>query len=174
MSSFPPLPPDSISYDLGGLNVSEETTLTGGPVRFRHSLQTNGHRLTLSYENLTQTQMLLIRTHYQDNSGTHGQFSVPAALWGDATVVPTDSIYRYASTPQETHRGVYFGVSVELVLVVGQELLYLLQGEPAALGAEEAFTSFVFNGTAPFILDADTADPAEDATLILKAGGAAS
>lgn len=174
MSSFPPLQPDSISYDLGGLNVSEETTLTGGPVRFRHSLQTNGHRLTLSYENLTQTQMLLIRSHYQDNSGTHGQFTIPAALWGDATVVPVDSIYRYDSTPQETHRGVYFEVSVELVLVVGQELLYLLKGEPAALGAEEAFTSFVFNGTAPFILNADTADPAEDATLILKAGGAAS
>ena len=174
MSSFPPLQPDSISYDLGGLNVSEETTLTGGPVRFRHSLQTNGHRLTLSYANLTLTQMLLIRSHYQDNSGTHGQFTIPAALWGDATVVPVDSIYRYASTPQETHRGVYFGVSVELVLVVGQELLYVLEGEPAALGAEEAFTSFVFNGTAPFILDADTADPAEDATLILKAGGAAS
>ena len=174
MSSFPPLQPDSISYDLGGLNVSEETTLTGGPVRFRHSLQTNGHRLTLSYENLTQTQMLLIRTHYQDNSGTHGQFTIPAALWGDATVVPVDSIYRYASTPQETHRGVYFGVSVELVLVVGQELLYVLQGEPAALGAEETFTSFVFNGTAPFILDADTADPTVEASLILKAGGAAS
>lgn len=174
MSTFPPLAPDSIGYNLGGLNVTEESTLTGGPVRFRHSLQVNGHRLVLEYKNLTQTQMALIRDHYTDNSGTHGQFTVPALIWGDADVVPFSSLYRYASTPNEEQLGVFFNVTVELQLIVGQDVIYILQGEPAALGAEEEFSSFAFSGTAPFILDADTADPAVEASLILKAGGAAS
>jgi hypothetical protein len=70
--------------------------------------------------------------------------------------------------------GVFTDVSVELVALIGNFLLYALTGEPAALGAEEAFTSYVMTGTAPFILEADDADPAIAATLILQAGGAES
>ena len=62
----------------------------------------------------------------------------------------------------------------ELVALIGNTLKYDLISEGAVLGAEEAFQSFAFTGTAPFILEADDADPAVAATLIIEAGGAQS
>jgi hypothetical protein len=158
MTAFPDLEPNSVIYDLGGLNVSAEETQNGAPVLFRHSLRQSNYRITLTYTNLTQTQVGLIRQHYIDSAGSHRTFTVAPALWNGGDVMPADGLYRYGAKPEEVQRGVFTDMTIEL----------------ATLGAEEAFTSYAMTGTAPFILDGDDADPAIAATLILQAGGAES
>jgi len=148
MNAFPEVLPDNFAYDLGGLNVSAEDTQNGAPVLFRHSLRQSNYRLTLTYNNLIESDVTLIRQHYIEAAGSHRS--------------------------EEQQRGIYTDMTVELVALIGNFLLYDLIGEPATLGAEESFTSYAMTGTAPFILDGDAADPAEDATLIIKAGGAES
>jgi hypothetical protein len=171
---FPTLRPDSISFNLGGLNVSDQETLNGGTVRFRHSHKVSNHRITLEYENLTEAQLLQIRDHYKSVSGPHYHFKVDPMIWGDSDVVPTTSFYRYAGIPEEEHFGVFNRVSVSLVVLVGLDVNYGLVGETATIGSEELVETFAFTGTAPFILFADDADPTYDAELILTAGGASS
>ena len=174
MTDFPSLKPNSVSYDLGGLNVSAEETQNGAPVLFRHSLRQSNYRITLTYTDLTQTQVALIRQHYIDSAGSHRTFTVAPALWNGGDVMPSDGLYRYGAKPEEVQAGMLTDVTVELVALIGNFLIYALIGEPAALGPEEAFTSYAMTGTAPFILEADDADPAVAATLILQAGGAES
>ena len=174
MTAYPELLPASFQYDLGGLNVSSEETLIGAPVLFRHSLRQSNYRLILTYTNLIESEATLIRNHYVDSAGSHATFTLPTAIWGSTDVVPADSRYRYGAKPEEVQRGVYTDITVELVALIGNFLLYSLLGEGATLGAEEAFTSYAMTGTAPFILEADDADPAVAATLIIQAGGAES
>ena len=76
--------------------------------------------------------------------------------------------------PVETQRGVFTDITVELLCVTGNFLLFTLPGESATLSAQASFTSYAMSGTAPFILNADDADPAEPATLLLQGGGAQS
>ena len=175
MTTFPDLPPDRIGYDFGALNLSEETTIGGGPIRFRHSLSLGGHTLALTYSRRTQTEMQQIRDHYNDADGTHRQFEVPTTIWGTAAVVNTDSLYRYAEPPQEEHLGVFFNFTVRLRVVDGISLLFDLQGGGATQSTitPTAFTSFAFAGNAPFILNGGAADPdSPAATLILQGKGA--
>lgn len=172
--SYPNLLPEKFQYDLGGLNVTVEDTLIGAPVLFRHSLRQSNFRLTLTYTNLTETQATLIRNHYIDMNGNHQKFTLPAGFWGSSVVVPSDSLFRYTAKPDETQRGIYTNITVELIGLIGNFSFFSLMGEPATLGAEAAFTSYPMSGTAPFILESDVAAPAVAATLIIQAGGAES
>lgn len=173
MSDFPTLYADSISYDVGALNVSEEPTIGAGPVRFRHSLRTTGARISMTYTNLTLAEVQQIRDHWTGSDGTHRYFAVPSAVWGGAPVGQADSVFRYDEPPEEEQFGVFFNVTVTLQALLGFNLIYVLYGGAATLAAVAAFQSFAFTGNAPFILDGNAADPEDPAaTLILKGGGA--
>lgn len=174
MADFPSILPSQINYDLGGLNVTDERTTTAGPVRFRHSLRQSHHQISLIYTNLLETEATQIRDHYSDSVGSHHQFELPSDIWGGADVLPANAKFRYRAKPEETQRGVYTDISVDLVNLIGVRLLYILTGEPAELGDEEEVNAFAFIGTAPFIMDSDDADPETAATSILQGGGAAS
>jgi len=173
MSTFPSIIPNSINYSFGLLNISETATIGSGPIRFRHSTQINNYILQLQYVNLIQSQVDQIRSHYMQNQGSNGMFDVPLAIWGSANVVPSDSIYRYTSAPEEQHLGVYSNIQVNLQVLIGANLLYLLDGGSASRRIYTDFTSLVFNGVAPFILNAGAANPTSPAaTLLLQGGGA--
>lgn len=172
MGAFPALEPDSIEFSLGGLNVTEEETLVGGPIRFRHSLRQSSHTLQLAYENLSQSDMLLIRNHYNDSAGTHYHFTLPTVIWGGSSVLPASSVFRYESAPEESHLGVFNNVEVSLVVVIGMTLLYDLDGSTAADGTEETVQTFPFSGTAPFYLDGGDAPLTVATEYIVKGGGA--
>lgn len=173
MADFPSLYADSISYDIGALNISEEATIGAGPIRFRHSLRTTGGRVSMSYTNLTLAEVQQIRDHWVGSDGTHRYFAVPVAVWGGAPVGEGTSVFRYDEPPEEEQFGVFFNVTVTLRMLFGVSLLYVLYGGAATLAAVAAFQSFAFTGNAPFILDGNAADPEDPAaTLILKGGGA--
>jgi len=172
MATFPDLAPDEIGYDLGDLNISEAATVASGPVRFRHSLRNNGHILQMTFNNRIESDAVLIRTHWNQSSGVHGYFEAPATLWGDADqVVPTNSIYRYASIPQERQKGVYFDITVSLRVLQGWVLDFYLDGGPAAAPIVAAFENIAFTGNSPFELLASDATPPDPEKLLL-AGGA--
>jgi len=97
---------------------------------------------------------------------------VPASIWGDADqVVPTNSIYRYASVPQEQQKGVYFDITVSLRVMQGWVLDFYLDGGPAIAPAVTAFENIAFSGNSPFELLASDATPPDPEKLLL-AGGA--
>lgn len=172
MTTYPTLVPNSINFDFGYLNLTEVGTFAG-PVRFRHSRRVSGNALRITYRGLTQTQVQQIRTHYNQNQGTHGYFSVPSDIWGGLTVVGTDAVYRYAERPEEEHIGLYYNVAIVLRIIDGLNLLYIFDGDNASVPATTPFTSFAFTGYAPFTLNGGTADPASPAaTHILEGGGA--
>jgi hypothetical protein len=175
MSDFPAIAPNQIGYDLGRLNVSEVQTF-GGPIRFRHSLQVNGNSFQLRYTGLNQATLETFRRHYQENGGTYGYFEVPATAWGQYAAVSSSSVYRYAEPPVESHEGLYYNLDISLRITTGTNLLYILAGGTASNRIEFNYTPFVslaFTGTAPFTLNAGTANPlSPEATLILQGGGA--
>lgn len=166
MADYPTLHPDSITFDHGQPQVSEYTAFGVGPIRFRNNNFVNGQNFTLEYRFIQQSSVDLIRDHYIESQGTAGEFSVPAAIFGGIGVTDSSSLYRYVDTPEEEHFGVYFNLTVSLQAVEGIEMKFVLDGGPAILPAEEAFSKFVFDGTAPFILNGS--DPSL-ATLILNA-----
>ena len=166
MASFPTVYPNSISFDHGQSQVSEYTAFGIGPIRFRNNDFVNGQIFSLTYTNIQQASVDLIRTHYTESQGTLGSFTVPTAVLGSVGVTDSSSVYRYVETPQEEHFGVYFNVTVTLQALEGVTLRLNLDGGPATLPAEAAFTKYVFDGTSPFILNGtDSAT----ATLILNA-----
>jgi len=166
MSAFPTIHPGSISFDHGDAQVSEYTTFGVGPIRFRHNNFINNQRFSIVFQDIQQSDIDLVRAHYIESQGTAGEFTVPLSVLGNVNVFDTSSSFRYLSTPVEEHFGVYFNLTVELAAVQGIELLFRLDGGPAVLPAEEAFSKYVFDGTAPFILNGSTSALA---TLILKA-----
>lgn len=165
MPDFPTLYPSSISFNHGSPQLSEYTAFGIGPVRFRFDDFVNGQTFTLAYENILQSDVDLIRAHYEDSSGTANEFAVPTAIFGGLSITDAFSRYRYLETPEEEHFGVYFNVTVTLQAVQGVQTNFVLNAGPATLPAEEAFSKFPFDGTMPFILDGSTAALA---TLVLN------
>lgn len=170
MADYPALVPNSINFDLGQLNVSESASQDQIPVRFRHNQRVSGHTLSINYVGLSQTQIESLRNHFYAESGTHGYFNLPAAIWGGVTVVDANAVYRYVAPPQEEHLGLYYNATVQLRAVFGAILLYILNGGDAVNPLTTAFTSFAFNGYSPFILDGEDSDSSP--TLYLNGGGA--
>tara|TARA_R100001460_G_scaffold22698_1_gene46092 strand:- start:234 stop:770 length:537 start_codon:yes stop_codon:yes gene_type:complete len=167
-TTFPELIPTSISFDQGRPNISEYNAFGAGPIRFRHSLFISNQSLQLEYVGLSEANVQKIRDHYEEVGGTFGAFTAPLAIWGGAGVAQSDSEYRYAETPTEVHTGLYFNLTVRLRLLQGTFIKFILDGGPAVLPAEEAFSEFVFDGVAPFILDGSNS---ATATLVLNATG---
>jgi hypothetical protein len=163
MSIFPEIIPNSIEYDHGTPNLSEYNSFGLGPIRFRHSSYIYNQSLRLTYRGLSQAQVNLIRDHYAVFNGT--SFEAPLSIWGGASVVLSDSTYRYADTPTEEHTGLHYNLTVDLLVLKGYLIAFFLDSGSATVEAESAFSAFVFSGTAPFTLDGtDSAT----ATLILN------
>ena len=167
--------PNSISYNAGGLNVSQSQTLSSGPIRFRRSNVLTGHTITFRYSDLTQTEVSLFRQHYLDAAGTHSKFKIPQTVFGGANVTQSTSFYRYASTPNENQKGVFHDIEIEVVVLSGVDLTYNLSGGGGAdTTAETVDDSFFANGTSPFYLFCKDAagHSSSDLEYLLKGGNA--
>ena len=152
MSVFPTIYPNSISYTFGEPQVSEYNVSGVGPVRFRHGKNIDSQIFTFNFQGLQQNDVDLIRDHYANSSGTGGTFQVPSAIFGGVSVFATTAQFRYVETPEEEHFGVYYNITVVLRAMTGLDPTFILDAGDATLPAEAPFTSFVFNGTSPFIL----------------------
>jgi hypothetical protein len=120
VSIFPSIEPTRREYDLGDFPMEEEVSWPGVGVRFRTGfdpLAVEGLTLTLTFEDLRETQMQQIRTHYNSRQGGTVPFTLPAVIWqGDsAPPVPSGTRWRYLAPPEENQKkGGWFDVTVPL------------------------------------------------------------
>jgi hypothetical protein len=120
VSIFPSIEPTRREYDLGDFPMEEEVPWPGVGVRFRTGfdpLAVEGLTLTLTFEDLRETQMQQIRTHCNSRQGGTVPFTLPAVIWlGDSDPpVPTGTRWRYLAPPEEKQKkGGWFDVTVEL------------------------------------------------------------
>tara|TARA_R110001592_G_scaffold261190_2_gene525997 strand:- start:1732 stop:2238 length:507 start_codon:yes stop_codon:yes gene_type:complete len=165
MSVFPTIAPNSVDYDFGVAQVSEYEAFGLGPIIFRHTNSINNQKFSLKYQGLNQASIILLRNHYVNNSGTAGQFTVPAEAFGDIDLIDATAIYRYEQTPTEEHAGAgLYNITISLRALTGVILEFVLNGGNATLPSEESVDKYVFVGTSPLILDGSDA---ATATLIL-------
>ena len=165
MSDFPSITPNSVEYDFGVAQVTEYEIFGLGPVIFRNTNSINNQKFSLNYQGLNQASITLLRDHYTDNSGTAGQFTVPADALGDIDFID-GTTYRYEQTPTEEHIGAgLYNITISLLALTGVVLEFVLDGGSATLPPEETVDKYVFDGTSPFILDGSDA---ATATLILN------
>jgi len=122
--AFPSLSPTARAFEPGDWPVRTYEALSGAEVRIRYGNKRTGAKLSLSYDNITDTQAQEFLTHYIDTQGTFIAFNVPAAIrtgWTGASNAfdpgSTGALYRYAQAPQVT--AVRPGVSTVQVELVG-------------------------------------------------------
>lgn len=168
--------PNSISYDVGRLNVSESSTLSSGPIRFKRSNVLTSHAITFRYLDLTQAEVSEFRQHYLDAAGTHSKFKIPQTVFGAAGITSSNSFYRYASTPNENQKGVFHDIDIEVVVLTGVDLTANLSSGGGADAASSTTSGFaIFAGTSPFYLFCKDAAGHSSSELeyTLKGGNAA-
>jgi len=122
MATFPSLTPNSRSLDLGDYPQVVHVAVSGINLRFLQGAKRINQILTLSYSNITETDLQSIYTHYETQEGTLVAFDLPAAVWSGYASVPISAVdynWRYAGTISvDTGSPLRYNVSVELVSVV--------------------------------------------------------
>lgn len=123
MARFPALEPYQRSWTLPSFPITE---VSG--VRFLHGAIAAGQRLTLNYVSLTNAQAKLIRDHYREQQGSYLAFLLSDEVMNglsDTTILqPYSLLWRYASSPSETHLDAsFYNVDVELISASGASIL---------------------------------------------------
>ena len=117
--TFPSLIPSGRTFTPGNVALSEQLSLSGVRTGFRRGNRLQGQTLSLSFSNLTETQVNLIKDHYIDRQGTFDIFYLATETWNGYSSVPIDSLayaWRYAGAPSISDGIVgRWGVEVELV-----------------------------------------------------------
>ena len=120
MPTFPAIEPLRRSYELADFPMEEEAAWPGVPVRYRTGydpLAAGGMVLRLDYEDLSGTEMQLIRDHWKSQQGGIVDFNVPPIIWQGNTsqAAPALARWRYLAPPEETQKkGNRYDVSIEL------------------------------------------------------------
>lgn len=151
--TFPALVPSSRTYSPGNIPQSQKISLSGNATGFRRGNRRTEQTLSLSFTNLTEAQVDLIKAHYVDRQGSFDIFFLPSEVWSGYTTPPipllSDYGWRYSSPPTVTDGIVgRWGVDVELVT-------YAID-------------------TGDLVFDGELAPSIPARTYILDAGGAAS
>ena len=78
-------------------------TLSGYEVRVLMGTNVVGTSLSMTFENLPESELVKITDHYLKAKGSYDSFSLPSAvhagMTGHSRVTPADSVWRYASAP---------------------------------------------------------------------------
>jgi len=119
MSTFPSLAPTTRLYVPGNLPSVFQSSLSGKTSGFRRGNRFIGQSLSMSFENSSRAQMLLLKDHYIERQGTFDIFYLSANVWGDHVTPPvplvSNFVWRYASAITITDTSFdKFTVQVEL------------------------------------------------------------
>jgi hypothetical protein len=121
VATFPALEPNTRSYDITGeLPLAIEQAWPAGQVRYRTGyapLASVGLQVQLSYLDLRETQVQLLRDHYAFQQAGLVPFALPPVIFQGITgnVFPPGIQWRYTGTPLETQKkGGLFDVTVPL------------------------------------------------------------
>jgi hypothetical protein len=122
MAIFPAIKPNARSLTLGDYPQLSYLGPSGVGVRFLQNTKRVEHKLSLTYNSLTEAQITLILDHYNGQEGSLIPFVLPAEVWVGYSTVPVSSVdyeWRYASafSVQPSMPG-RFNVSIELESVI--------------------------------------------------------
>lgn len=119
MSTFPPLIPSSRIFTPGDRAHALLRSMGGRSTQVRHSNVVTGQRLQLSFNLVTESDMLAVQGHYINRRGQFATFSLPAETWSGSTDRTISGYsWRYISVPkvEEPFCG-FFNVSVALEMI---------------------------------------------------------
>lgn len=122
MATFPSLKPAARRVKLGLFPVTTEQGYGGGSVRFIHGPFSSSQVIELTFTNLTDAKVDLIREHYRTQQGGFLSFELPSEVTAGASyfssVAETSVFWKYADIPAETHKlGNVYDVTVTLEAV---------------------------------------------------------
>jgi hypothetical protein len=119
MTTFPSLKPSGRTFTPGEYPHTPFNAYNGFQNRVRHSNVMLASRIRLSFNALTESNMLSILNHYQGQFGTYLSFDLSAAVWAGVTTVSdyqlSGYLWRYVEPPsvEDVYAGRY---NVELTL----------------------------------------------------------
>lgn len=119
MATFPSLKPSGRTFTPGEYPHTPFNAYNGFQNRVRHSNVMLASRIRLSFNALTESNMLSILNHYQGQFGTYLSFDLSAAVWAGVTTVSdyqlSGYLWRYVEPPsvEDVYAGRY---NVELTL----------------------------------------------------------
>ena len=118
--TFPALVPSARTYIPGDVPQVRHVALSGADNAYRLGNRRVEQQLTLAFNNISEANLLSIRSHYLSVDGTYGIFYLPSEVWSGYATPPvpllSDYAWRYAGPPTITDGSVdLWSVEVELV-----------------------------------------------------------
>lgn len=143
--AFPSLIPSSRTFTPGDVPQTLQVALSGAKTAFRQGNRRSNQTLSLSFTNLTETQINLIRTHYTSVKGTFDIFFLSAEVWNGYTTPPIGLLspyaWRYAGPPTITDGIVgRWSADVELVTYAINTGDLIFDGEAASATPARTYT----------------------------------
>jgi len=122
MATFPTIIPSTRLYTQGDFPSAIQSSSNGATTGFRRGNRRINQTLQLTFDNLTETQVNLIRTHYDGQSGSFEIFFLTSSTWSGYTSPPVELVSDFAwlyATPPNISDGIVskWNVEVELVSV---------------------------------------------------------
>jgi len=117
--TFPSLTPSRRVFSPGVLPVVERVAASGAFNGFRRGNRTKDQTLSLTFNNLTEASVNLIKNHYIDRNGSFDIFFLSTDVWSGYTTPPAPVLgtaWRYASAPVISD-GIIGRWSVEVELI---------------------------------------------------------
>ena len=103
MSTFPALVPSTRTYNPGGVPSAMRISLSGMVTGFRRGNRRIAQTLGLTFRLLEESDVTLIRNHYDNRSGSFDIFFLSSEIWNGYTTPPipllSDYAWRYTGAP---------------------------------------------------------------------------
>jgi hypothetical protein len=164
--AFPALIPSARVYIPGDVPQQQQVALSGANSGYRQGNRRIGQTLGLSFNNISESDLNLIKAHYLSVDGTFGIFFLSAEVWNGYASPPvpllSDYAWRYAGAPSVTDGSCdLWSIEVELTTYAINLSDLIFDGVAAA--AIPART---------YILDAGAASATPARDYVINAGAA--
>ena len=122
MATFPAIIPTTRLYTQCDFPSAIQQSSSGTTTGFRRGNRRINQTLQLTFDNLTETQVNLIRTHYDGQNGSFEIFYLSSSTWSGYTSPPVALVSDFAwlyATPPTISDGIVskWNVEVELISV---------------------------------------------------------
>jgi len=171
--TFPALVPSVRTYVPGNVPQVQQIALSGSTVAYRQGNRRVGQTLQLSFNNISEADLNLIRSHYVSQDGSYGIFFLSPEIWSGYATAPVPSpsnvAWRYATPPVITDGSCdLWSVAVELTSYLIEEGDISIDNPDGNNGSDPALP-----GTVAYIYDGLTSAAAPARAYLIDSGASA-
>ena len=119
MATFPSIIPTTRLYTQGDFPSAVQQSSNGATTGYRRGNRRINQTLQLTFDNLTETQVNLIRTHYDNQNGSFEIFFLTSTTWSGYSTPPVALVSDFAwlyATPPTISDGITSKWNVEIEL----------------------------------------------------------